>query len=267
MNLTNRDTEALYKALLSAYPNLEELQRMLSFRLGLGESDIEGKNIRTFVFNLISKTVADGLIERLVEEAYDYNPRNVLLQQFYQKHILKQDASGPIKEIPSKYNSSESQQTHEDLGEEYSTLAISRRVQLQSLYKSLVKRIAQENGIDDFEATSDENKLRIYTIMIGFMFKKLGSQAISDEHFEDIKVGISEAINGFYYLMDRQATNGNNTVQLIIENLMEANANLLTAIMALQTCRTKLFEVLKPLSDSNSTKFLGMQKEIRDDHD
>jgi Effector-associated domain 1 len=246
VNLTNRDIEALHKALLSAYPDLEELQMMLFFRLGLQKSDIAGNSLRTFVFNLITKAIADGLIEQLVLEAYDYNPRNILLQQFHQKHILKQ--------VSSKDNSLESQRTYKDenVVEEYSTLAISRMFQLQSLYKSLVKRIAQENGIDDFEATSDENKLRIYTIMMGVMFNKLGSQEASEEHLEDIKVGISEAINGFFYLMDRQAANNIDTVQLIIGKLMEANANLLTAIMALQTCRMKLFEALKPvLATSN----------------
>ena len=86
--------------------------------------------------------------------------------------------------------------------DEHKTFRIDKIFQLKNPYKSIVEQISHEDGIDDFEAAADEDKLRIYQRTLEKIFVILGEdlQALSEDHLEDIKVSLREIINGFYYL-------------------------------------------------------------------
>ena len=168
MVLNNRDLEPLNNALIRAYPNQEELERMLFFRLNLDSNTVGGKTLETFIFNLVRKAVSDGFIERLVVEAHSFKPGNELLQQFCQKHSLGPKPSVSVQETFLEENASGLNRTSTSvINSNRAEFFQSNHIfQLKSLYGSLVQQIAREQGISDIELATDDKKLKIYKAML-----------------------------------------------------------------------------------------------------
>jgi len=76
----NRQLEALYKALLSAFPTEGELDRMLRFGMAVNLPEIASGNLSNQVFAVVRFAEARGLIPALVESALAASPNNAALR-------------------------------------------------------------------------------------------------------------------------------------------------------------------------------------------
>lgn len=133
---------------------------------------------------------------------------------------------------------------------------------MQNSSIGIIERHSHNNGIDNFQAATDEFKLMIYKLTLQEIFDSLGIdlQMLARKYLEDLKEGLRETINGVYILRTRPIVNYIDIIE-IMPRLMEANANLLTATtmledgkhkdfhyyMAVQTCRDRIFETLERL--------------------
>ncbi|MDJ0719498.1 MAG: effector-associated domain EAD1-containing protein [Prochloraceae cyanobacterium] len=81
MSLSGQQRKKLQEALINAFPTKSLLEQMLSYELNKNLDEIAGgKDLQEIVFNLITKTEAEGWIEDLVYAARKTNPGNSKLQ-------------------------------------------------------------------------------------------------------------------------------------------------------------------------------------------
>ena len=81
MKLNGTQLQQILNALISAYPNISALERMVRFGLNENLQSIAGgSSLTDVVFQLISWAQAQGRLEELVREAYQQNPGNRDLQ-------------------------------------------------------------------------------------------------------------------------------------------------------------------------------------------
>ncbi|KST65060.1 hypothetical protein BC008_19865 [Mastigocoleus testarum BC008] len=74
----------LHQAIISAYPTQSKLAMMVDFRLEESLATIAGEiDLNTVVFKLITWAKAQGKLEKLIEGAYNENPSNPELENFY----------------------------------------------------------------------------------------------------------------------------------------------------------------------------------------
>lgn len=91
MNLSGTELKKLVNAIISAYPTKEDLAMMIQFELGENLEAISGGGTLTqLVFNLVTKwAIPRGKISRLIIAAYETNPDNPELKQFYESMVIK----------------------------------------------------------------------------------------------------------------------------------------------------------------------------------
>ncbi|MFN5892906.1 MAG: effector-associated domain EAD1-containing protein, partial [Dolichospermum sp.] len=91
MNLSGAELKKLVNAIVSAYPSKEDLAMMVQFELGENLDAIScGNNLTQLVFNLTTKwAIPRGKISPLIIAAYDTNPDNPELKEFYQSVVIK----------------------------------------------------------------------------------------------------------------------------------------------------------------------------------
>lgn len=91
MKLSGADIKKLVNAIVSAYPTKEDLAMMVEFELEENLNAIAGgNNLNQLVFNLITKwAIPRGKIYRLILAAYETNPDNEELKEFYQTVVLQ----------------------------------------------------------------------------------------------------------------------------------------------------------------------------------
>ena len=80
MAYDSRQLEALYRALLSAFPSEEALERMLRFGMSLNRAEIASGNLSDQVFAIIRFAEARGLLATLLQASLAANPNNVDLR-------------------------------------------------------------------------------------------------------------------------------------------------------------------------------------------
>jgi len=76
MTYDRRDVEALYRGLLSAFPNEGALERMLRFGMGLNLAEIATGNLSNQVFAVVRFAEANGRLDQLRQAALAANPGN-----------------------------------------------------------------------------------------------------------------------------------------------------------------------------------------------
>ncbi|MEJ1938426.1 effector-associated domain EAD1-containing protein, partial [Nostoc sp. NIES-2111] len=81
----------MVNAIISAYPIKEDLAMMVQFELEENLDAIAGGGNQTqLVFNLVTKwAIPRGKIYRLIIAAYETNPNNTELKEFYESVVLK----------------------------------------------------------------------------------------------------------------------------------------------------------------------------------
>ena len=91
MNLSGTELKKLVNAITSAYPTKEDLAMMIQFELGENlEAIAGGATLTQLVFNLITKwAVPRGKISPLIIAAYETNPGNPELKDFYESVVIK----------------------------------------------------------------------------------------------------------------------------------------------------------------------------------
>ncbi len=88
LKLKGDQRQQLLQAIISAYPSETDLEMMVSFKLDENLHAIAGGGNRTQVtFNLIKWAEARGKLGRLILAAYETNPGNQELRDFYQSTI------------------------------------------------------------------------------------------------------------------------------------------------------------------------------------
>lgn len=98
MTSDNRQLEALYQALLSAFPTEGELERMLRFGMAVNLPEIASGNLSNQVFAVVRFAEARGLLPTLVESALAASPNNAALRALPDYRTL---ASGtPVASSP-----------------------------------------------------------------------------------------------------------------------------------------------------------------------
>ena len=84
MNLTGKLAEEFTLALLDAFPTQPKLAQMLKFKLNINlESIAMGDNLNDIVFRVLRSAEAGGWIMELVRAAYETNPGNTKLDEFF----------------------------------------------------------------------------------------------------------------------------------------------------------------------------------------
>jgi V8-like Glu-specific endopeptidase len=90
MRLTGPERKQLRQAIISAYPNLSDLEMMVSEELEWNLSTITlGRNYNKIVFDLIEWTQAKNKLEDIICAAYRVTPDNEDLKQFCQPIIRR----------------------------------------------------------------------------------------------------------------------------------------------------------------------------------
>src|SRR6476661_5252422 len=91
MNLSGSELRRMVNAILSAYPTQADLAMMVQFELEENVDAIAGGgNLTQLVFNLVTKwAIPRGKISRLIIAAYETNPGNPELKEFYESVVLK----------------------------------------------------------------------------------------------------------------------------------------------------------------------------------
>jgi vWA-MoxR associated protein C-terminal domain/vWA-MoxR associated protein middle region (VMAP-M) 1/Effector-associated domain 1 len=87
MKLSGNEQEKLIKAIVSAYPNKNDLEMMVRFQLEENLDAIAGgENVTDIVFNLLTRwAIPRGKLEKFIQACYHRNPNNPDLNEFYQK--------------------------------------------------------------------------------------------------------------------------------------------------------------------------------------
>ena len=110
MKLSGADLKKLVNAIVSAYPTKDDLAMMVQFEL---EENLDalagGGNCTHLVFNLVTKwAIPRGKIYRLIIAAYEANPDNPELKEFYESVVLKKrfivDATPTAKDFGPDIN-------------------------------------------------------------------------------------------------------------------------------------------------------------------
>lgn len=84
MDINGEKRSQLHQAIISAYPTQSKLAMMVDFRLEESLATIAGEiDLNTVVFELITWAKAKGKLEKLIEGAYNENPNNPELENFY----------------------------------------------------------------------------------------------------------------------------------------------------------------------------------------
>jgi len=91
MKLSGSELKKLVNAIISAYPTKNDLARMVGLEL---EENLEaiagGENLNDIVFKLLTRwAIPRGKIYRLILAAYETNPDNPELQEFYESVVIK----------------------------------------------------------------------------------------------------------------------------------------------------------------------------------
>jgi hypothetical protein len=91
MFLSGVEVKKLVNAILSAYPTQDDLAAMVQFELEENLNAIAGGgNLNHLVFNLVTRwAIPRGKIYRLIIGAYETNPDNPELKEFYQSVVSK----------------------------------------------------------------------------------------------------------------------------------------------------------------------------------
>lgn len=91
MQLSGGELKKMVNAIISAYPIKEDLAMMVQFELEENLDAIAGGGNQTqLVFNLVTKwAIPRGKIYRLIIAAYETNPNNTELKEFYESVVLK----------------------------------------------------------------------------------------------------------------------------------------------------------------------------------
>ena len=91
MKLSGSELKKLVDAIVGAYPTLQDLAMMVQFELEENLDAIAGGgNLKQLVFNLVTKwAIPRGKIYRLILAAYESNPDNLELKEFYESVVLK----------------------------------------------------------------------------------------------------------------------------------------------------------------------------------
>ncbi len=153
MNLSSAELKKLVNAIISAYPTQEDLAMMVQFELGENlEAIAGGGNLTQLVFNLVTKwSIPRGKISPLIIAAYETNPGNPELKQFYESMVIKKQfiVDSTIKKP--------------DFGPDINWCGEADEIQLQSFLKPepdywdvgfLKRAIAQSSSVCRIEITS-----------------------------------------------------------------------------------------------------------------
>lgn len=91
MKLSGSDLKKLVNAIVHAYPTQDDLAMMVQFELEENLNAVAGGgNLKQLVFNLVTQwAIPRGKIYRLIIAAYQTNPNNPKLQEFYESVVLK----------------------------------------------------------------------------------------------------------------------------------------------------------------------------------
>ena len=97
MELTGTQQARLSEALLSAFPRLETLRRMVQFKLNRNLDDFTDGPLRDRAFQLIQEAERAGWTHELIHGAYDETPGNPRLKTFVQEYAfsIQREAPGP----------------------------------------------------------------------------------------------------------------------------------------------------------------------------
>lgn len=96
MNLSGSEQRKLLEALLAAYPSFDDLRAMVMFQLEVNLEAISGSGkLRSVGFNLLTWATARGKLESLIMGAYEENPDNPQLKEFYETIFKKQFVISP----------------------------------------------------------------------------------------------------------------------------------------------------------------------------
>lgn len=92
MKLSGAELKKLVNAIVSAYPTKNDLAMMVEFEL---EENLEaiagGDNLKDIVFKLLTRwAIPQGKTYRLILAAYESNPDNPELKEFYESVVIKQ---------------------------------------------------------------------------------------------------------------------------------------------------------------------------------
>src|SRR5687768_8515532 len=97
MELTGAQQARLSEALLSAFPRVQTLQRMVRFKLNRNLDDFTDGPLRERVFQLIQEAEREGWTHELVHGALEDTPGNPRLKAFVQEYAfsIQREAPGP----------------------------------------------------------------------------------------------------------------------------------------------------------------------------
>ncbi len=127
LKLKGDQRQQLLQAIISAYPSETDLEMMVSFKLEENLDAIAGGGNRTQVtFNLIKWAEARGKLGRLIFAAYETNPGNQELRDFYQSTIQQKFI----------LNAASVDFTTTDIGPAIEWQGPTEELQLQSLFKA-----------------------------------------------------------------------------------------------------------------------------------
>jgi hypothetical protein len=104
MKLTAQQRKELENALLSAFPERSEIERLVQYALNENLANIVGNgNLRTVVFELITWCISKGTLPLLLNGAKEENPDNTELKVFFSDLEKTIDTSTDIKK-PNNHN-------------------------------------------------------------------------------------------------------------------------------------------------------------------
>jgi hypothetical protein len=102
------DTQAFYRALLSAFPSEGELKRMLQFGMQLNLAEIASGNLSEQTFAVVRFAESRGLVDQLLNAAVAANPDNAELRAYVDRRAHAQVAPpatvAPAPQVPTKIN-------------------------------------------------------------------------------------------------------------------------------------------------------------------
>jgi WD40 repeat protein len=93
MKLSRESYRQLHSALLDAFPKQANLEMVVRYHLELNPAEIEGTNLKDFVFNLIAWAESQDRVDELLAGARAENPGNQKLQEV---QLLRQPDPKPL---------------------------------------------------------------------------------------------------------------------------------------------------------------------------
>lgn len=154
MKLTGRERLELTNALLDAYPDQGDFDMLLqvNFNRSLNTFVDIHQDYKKVIFNLISRTQAEGWTNTLIIAAYETNSGNQMLQECYRKYILEQAEQIPKQNSSIERKDLESKQAngYESIGGRHNHVETTISPQ-QDLNPTHVPSISiQVSSADDF---------------------------------------------------------------------------------------------------------------------